>query len=87
MADDENEASAWVSVLRNSKEGRDINSFYRKIFSCFLSVGALKEAFSEPAAGSSPRDSGFREIQQRIISYIKTLPGNTRCCDCNGTNG
>ncbi|XP_064115650.1 arfGAP with SH3 domain, ANK repeat and PH domain-containing protein-like [Macrobrachium nipponense] len=45
--------------------------------------------YSQERAGSpgpSPADSGFRELQQRIISYVRGLPGNNLCCDCGGTN-
>ena len=29
----------------------------------------------------------FLELQRTIVSYIRTLPGNERCCDCDSTNG
>ncbi|XP_069978926.1 arfGAP with SH3 domain, ANK repeat and PH domain-containing protein isoform X3 [Penaeus vannamei] len=68
MGEDEVEASAWMSVLLNSKEG------------------ALQKALCDDTPGPSPADSGFRELQQRIISYVRGLPGNNLCCDCGGTN-
>lgn len=58
--------------------------------------GALQKAFSEDRPGGSVSGSGpgvggdgpsFRELQQRIINYVLALPGNSRCCDCSGTNG
>ncbi|XP_050731390.1 arf-GAP with SH3 domain, ANK repeat and PH domain-containing protein 2-like isoform X3 [Eriocheir sinensis] len=48
--------------------------------------GALQKALCDDAPGPSPADSGFRELQQRIISYVRGLPGNNLCCDCGGTN-
>lgn len=48
--------------------------------------GALQKALCDDTPGPSPPDSGFRELQQRIISYVRGLPGNTLCCDCGGTN-
>ncbi|XP_045133962.1 arfGAP with SH3 domain, ANK repeat and PH domain-containing protein-like isoform X2 [Portunus trituberculatus] len=48
--------------------------------------GALQKALCDDAPGPSPPDSGFRELQQRIISYVRGLPSNTLCCDCGGTN-
>lgn len=50
-------------------------------------TGALQKALCEDTPGPSPADSGFRELQQRIISYVRGLPGNNSCCDCGGTNG
>ncbi|XP_066950438.1 arfGAP with SH3 domain, ANK repeat and PH domain-containing protein isoform X1 [Macrobrachium rosenbergii] len=48
--------------------------------------GALQKALCDDNPGPSPADSGFRELQQRIISYVRGLPGNNLCCDCGGTN-
>ncbi|XP_069162450.1 arfGAP with SH3 domain, ANK repeat and PH domain-containing protein isoform X6 [Procambarus clarkii] len=48
--------------------------------------GALQKALCDDTPGPSPADSGFRELQQRIISYVRGLPGNNLCCDCGGTN-
>jgi len=79
MGETESDTNVWMSVIRNSKEG------------------ALQKAFNEERSGSISGGSGgmggggggepsFREIQQRITSYILTLPGNNKCCDCSGTN-
>ncbi|KAG0716928.1 ArfGAP with SH3 domain, ANK repeat and PH domain-containing protein [Chionoecetes opilio] len=54
---------------------------------CFDLVScALQKALRDDTAGPSPPDSGFRELQQRIITYVRGLPGNNLCCDCGGTN-
>ena len=29
----------------------------------------------------------FLELQRTLVSYIRALPGNERCCDCDSTNG
>lgn len=41
----------------------------------------------EGGGGGGSGDPSFRELQQRIIAYVMALPGNNKCCDCNGSNG
>lgn len=65
---------------------------YRSLVTCWSVIpifpsGALQKALCDDTPGPSPADSGFRELQQRIISYVRGLPGNNLCCDCGGTNG
>ena len=48
--------------------------------------GALNQAFQENGK-SSNTNSPFLELQRSLVTFIRGLPGNDRCCDCGSQNG
>ena len=48
--------------------------------------GALNQAFQENGK-SNNTNQGFLELQRSLVTFIRGLPGNDRCCDCGSQNG
>ena len=48
--------------------------------------GALNQAFQENGK-SNNTNPGFLELQRSLVTFIRGLPGNDRCCDCGSQNG
>jgi hypothetical protein len=46
---------------------------------------ALNQEFQNN--GQTNVNQCFLELQRTLVSYIRTLPGNEKCCDCDSTNG
>jgi hypothetical protein len=71
QAESDSDKEGWMSVLLNSKDG------------------ALTQAFQDPAAGapSSKANQDFIELQRTLVNFIRRLPGNDKCCDCDSNNG
>ncbi|XP_078481447.1 zinc finger protein Ci-ArfGAP-11 [Ciona intestinalis] len=67
MAEDDNDAVAWVSVITNSKEDA--------LNRVFGDAAAGKDG--------NEQNPGLRELTQSVIDEVRRLPGNDRCCDCN----
>lgn len=50
--------------------------------------GALTQAFNDNGSGkNNSANQGFAELQRTLVSYIRNLSGNDKCCDCSSTNG
>lgn len=48
--------------------------------------GALTRAFQDNAQANSV-NQGYIELQKTLVTFIRGLPGNDRCCDCGSKNG
>ena len=48
--------------------------------------GALTQAFQDNGK-TSQVNQGFIELQRTLVTFIRGLPGNDKCCDCGSTNG
>ena len=48
--------------------------------------GALNQAFQDNGK-SNNSNQGFLELQRSLVTFIRGLPGNDKCCDCGSTNG
>ena len=48
--------------------------------------GALNQAFQENGK-SNNTNQGFLELQRSLVTFIRGLPGNDKCCDCGSNNG
>ena len=44
--------------------------------------GALNQEFQD-----SSKTPAKNELQTTLVSHIRSLPGNDKCCDCNSDNG
>ena len=50
--------------------------------------GALTAAFHDNGqSGEQSGSSGFAELQRTLVTHIRALPSNDKCCDCGSTNG
>ena len=47
---------------------------------------ALNQAFADNGQSTNVNQS-FLELQRTLVSFIRGLPGNDRCCDCGSQNG
>jgi len=47
--------------------------------------GALNQAFQENGK-SNNTNQGFLELQRSLVTFIRGLPGNDKCCDCGSNN-
>ena len=48
--------------------------------------GALNQAFQDNGKSNST-NQGFLELQRTLVTFIRGLPGNDKCCDCGSNNG
>ncbi|XP_076811363.1 arf-GAP with SH3 domain, ANK repeat and PH domain-containing protein 1-like isoform X2 [Clavelina lepadiformis] len=69
MAEDDNDAVNWISVITNSKEDA-----LNRVF-----------GHASGGSDGSEQIAGLRELTNSIIKEIQRLPGNTTCCDCSAT--
>ena len=50
--------------------------------------GALNQAFQDNGkVNNSGANQSFLELQRTLVSFVRGLSGNERCCDCSSTNG
>ena len=46
---------------------------------------ALNQEFQNN--GQTNANQCFLELQRTLVGYIRAMPGNEKCCDCDSTNG
>ena len=46
---------------------------------------ALNQEFQNN--GQTNVNQCFLELQRTLVNYIRTMPGNEKCCDCDSVNG
>ncbi len=78
QAENELDKEEWMSVLLNSKDGAMTQAF-RDVDNEKTGGGSSN--------GSSAAAQGFLELQRTLVAFIRTLPGNDKCCDCGSNNG
>ncbi|XP_064028934.1 arf-GAP with SH3 domain, ANK repeat and PH domain-containing protein 3 isoform X3 [Pogoniulus pusillus] len=47
---------------------------------------ALSNAFKGDPGGGAAEGSGVQELTKLVISEVKSMPGNKRCCDCGASD-
>ena len=71
-----------MSVLLNSKDAA-LTQAFRDSDSKTGGGGGGDNSQS----GGNAAAQGFLELQRTLVAFIRTLPGNDKCCDCGSNNG
>ena len=88
QAEGEADKEEWMSVLLNSKDGAMAQAFREVDGGKTGGVGGGGgDGVGGGGGGGGAAAQGFLELQRTLVAFIRTLPGNDKCCDCGSNNG